>query len=147
MPDIRDAIPADQAAWELLWQAYLQFYDHPLDPAITAHTWNRLMDPASPMKMRVAEVDGVAMGFAIHQHHPSSWVIGEDCYLEDLFVSPQARGRGLGRALIADLMALAKAKGWQRLYWHTDENNATARKLYDSIVAFDGHVRYRLHLM
>lgn len=143
---IRDAIASDRAAWESLWQGFLAYYDHSLDPAITAHTWARLMDPACPMKMRLAEVDGVVLGFAIHQYHPSTWVMGHDCYLEDLFVAPQARGQGLGRALMADVQALARARGWHRLYWHTDQGNATARKLYDSFVPSDGHIRYRMTL-
>ena len=54
--------------------------------------------------------------------------------------------KGVGRALITDLQALAKANGWQRLYWHTDEGNATARRLYDSFTPSDGHVRYRMKL-
>ena len=112
---IRDAVAGDRAAWEGLWQGYLDYYQHPLAPAITAHTWARLMDPASPMGLRVAEVGGVVLGFAMHHHHPSSWVMGEDCYLEDLFVAPEARGQGLGRALIADLQILARARGWHRL--------------------------------
>ncbi len=143
---IRDAEPGDEAAWRGLWSQYLAFYDVTLTPEVTAATWARLMDPASPMKMRLAVVDGVPVGFAIHLHHPSTWVAGEDCYLEDLFLAPAARGKGLGRALIDDLIALARARGWHRLYWHTDEGNATARKLYDSYVQTDGHVRYRLRL-
>lgn len=143
---IRDALPGDEAAWRGLWQGFLDYYETDLDPSITASTWTRLMDAASPMKMRVAVVEGEVLGFAIHQHHPSTWVMGDDCYLEDLFVSPRARGRGLGRALITDLMALARARGWHRLYWNTNEGNATARRLYDSIVPSDGHIRYRLAL-
>lgn len=143
---IRDAVPQDHEAWLGLWQGFLDFYDEDLDPAITAFTWARLMDPASPMKLRLAVVAGVPRAFAIHQHHPSTWVMGDDCYLEDLFVAPQARGKGLGRALINDLMTLAQAKGWHRLYWHTHHDNATARKLYDSFVAADGNIRYRLRL-
>ena len=143
---IRDAEPGDEAAWRSLWSQYLAFYDVTLTPEVTAATWARLMDPASPMKMRLAVVDGVPVGFAIHLHHPSTWVAGEDCYLEDLFLAPAARGKGLGRALIDDLIALARARGWHRLYWHTDEGNATARKLYNSYVQTDGHVRYRLRL-
>ncbi len=145
-PVIRDATPADQAAWRILWQGFLDYYDEALDPAITAHTWARLMDPACPMTVRLAEVDGVVLGFAIHQHHPSTWVMGDDCYLEDLFVSPLARGQGLGRALIDDLVTLSRQKGWHRLYWNTDQGNQAARRLYDSFVKTDGHVRYRLKL-
>ncbi|OYX22644.1 MAG: hypothetical protein B7Z10_12885 [Rhodobacterales bacterium 32-66-7] len=75
-----------------------------------------------------------------------AFVLTEDCYLEDLFVSPDARGHGLGRALIDDLITLARAKGWARLYWHTNEANTRARALYDQYVQSDGHIRYRLPL-
>jgi len=143
---IRDAGPADEAGWRSLWQQYLDFYEVVLTHEITAATWARLMDPTSPVKARLAFVDGAMVGFAIHLHHPSTWVIGEDCYLEDLFLAPAARGAGVGRALIEDLMALARGKGWQRLYWHTDEENVVARRLYDRFVESDGHVRYRVTL-
>ena len=89
---------------------------------------------------------GEMVGFAIHHNHPSTWVLGNDCYLEDLFLTEAARGKGLGRALIEDLIALARARGWQRLYWHTDEGNTTARQLYDRFTPSDGHIRYRLKL-
>lgn len=145
-PEIRDAMPADKAAWLALWQGFLTYYDQTLDPAVTERTWDRLMDPACPMKMRLAVVDGQPVGFAIHQHHPSTWVMGDDCYLEDLFVTPAARGKGLGRALIEDLIAHCRARGWHRLYWNTEASNAGARKLYDSFVKDDGHIRYRLRI-
>src|SRR5690606_3087578 len=103
-----------------------------------------ILDPASPMAMRVAEKDGELAGFAIHLSHPSTWEINDDCYLEDLYLDDRFRGEGLGRALMDDLVALCKERGWARLYWHTDENNKRARKLYDSYVEADGHVRYRI---
>jgi len=143
---IRDAGPGDEAAWRGLWAQYLAFYRVDLAEEITDFTWARLLDPGSPLKARLAEVDGAVVGFAIHQHHASTWVMGDDCYLEDLFVAEVARGRGAGRALIDDLRTLAAARGWHRLYWHTDQGNARARVLYDSIVPSDGHVRYRIRV-
>ncbi len=142
---IRDAGAQDEVAWRGLWAHYLEFYKVTLDPAVIDLTWARLMDPASVLKARLS-VQGTIVGFAIHQHHPSTWMMGCDCYLEDLFVAKDARGLGVGRALIVDLQQLAAARGWQRLYWHTDQHNTRARALYDSIAASDGHVRYRVRL-
>jgi len=143
---LRDAESADEAAWRGLWAQYLAFYSVDLDRAITDFTWQRLMDDSATLKARLAVGPDGLLGFAIHQHHASTWVMGDDCYLEDLFVDPKARGAGVGRALIDDLMQVARVRGWKRLYWHTDQNNAQARRLYDSFVNSDGHVRYRLPL-
>ncbi len=143
---LRDAAPADETAWRQLWQDYLAYYDVDLAPDVTDQTWARLMNPASPMRARMGFEGDRALGFAIHHHHCSTWVMGEDCYLEDLFVTAEARGKGLGRALIDDLKAIAKSNGWHRLYWHTDVENTRARALYDSFTPTDGHIRYRLML-
>lgn len=144
--DIRDARATDEAEWRRLWSGYLAFYQVDLTPEITARTWARILDPASPVGMRVAERGGRLEGFAIHLSHPSTWALTEDCYLEDLYVDEACRGGGVGRALLDDLIALAERRGWSRLYWHTDEGNLRARRLYDSYVETDGHVRYRLKL-
>ncbi|MCM2455783.1 GNAT family N-acetyltransferase [Rhizobium sp. CG4] len=141
---IRDAQPQDQADWLKLWRDYLAFYNVDLAEEVTAHTWARVMDPVSRLSMRLAVLDGQTVGFAIHHFHDSTWVKAPDCYLEDLFIDETIRGKGIGRALIDDLIAISKEKGWSRLYWHTDENNQRARKLYDSYVESDGHIRYRL---
>ena len=143
---IQTATPQDETAWRGLWQGFLDFYGVKLDPAITAATWARILDPAHPMTCRMAVLDAKAVGFAIHHHHGSSWVLGDDCYLEDLFVAPEARGAGVGRALIEDLIALAAARGWHRLYWNTEEGNSRARGLYDQFTKSDGHIRYRMRV-
>ena len=144
---IRDLVSADRPEFLRLWQDYLSFYKVMLQPEVTEATWTRLIDPASPLTARVAVGAAGLLGFAIHLHHASTWVLGDDCYLEDLFVDAGARGQGLGRALIEDLMVLARARGWHRLYWHTDQGNLPARRLYDRFIASDGHIRYRLPLV
>jgi GNAT superfamily N-acetyltransferase len=143
---IRDATQEDEAGWRDLWSQYLAFYKVDLADDVTAATWARLMNPASPMSVRLAIKDGEMAGFAIHLSHPSTWVKNEDCYLEDLFLAERFRGHGIGRALIDDLIELCRKNGWARLYWHTDEGNTTARKLYDTYVKTDGHVRYRMRI-
>jgi GNAT superfamily N-acetyltransferase len=143
---IRDALPEDEAAWRGLWTSYLAFYGVSIAPDITDLTWRRVFDPASAIFMRVAELDGTIVGFALCLTHEGTWTRTLDCYLEDLFVDGAARGKGVGRALLDDLVSLSKTRGWTRLYWHTDEGNATARKLYDQYVGSDGHIRYRITL-
>lgn len=143
---IRTGTPADRADFLRLWQGFTDGYDLTLPDGVTDFTWTRMMDPANPMTLRLACLDGVPQGFAIHQHHPSTWVMGDDGYLEDLFVAEAARGKGLGAALIEDLIAIGRAKGWRRIYWLTEITNSTARRLYDRYCDNDGHIRYRMTL-
>jgi GNAT superfamily N-acetyltransferase len=140
---IREPTPEDEAAWRRLWADYVAFYEADVPDAVTAATWARLLDPDFGMIGRLAELDGVVVGFTVSVIHPGSWALTPICYLEDLFVDPQARGRGVGRALIDDLVALAHARGWSRLYWHTKASNETARRLYDRYVEANDFVRYR----
>jgi ribosomal protein S18 acetylase RimI-like enzyme len=143
---IRDAQPQDEADWRALWTQYLQFYDVQLTDEVTMATWSRIIDPASPLQARFAFDANKMLGFALHHIHLSTWVLAPDCYLEDLFLTEAARGMGAGRALMDDLITICQTKGYARLYWHTDEGNARARKLYDSYTPTDGHVRYRVKL-
>lgn len=141
---IRDPLESDEAAWKALWAGYLAFYNTEVPEEATAFTWARVLDAGSRVSMRLAEEDGVVLGFAIHHYHDSTWDIAPEGYLEDLFVDDTARGKGVGRALIDDLVAISKRHGWRGIYWHTALDNARARKLYDSYVETDNHIRYRL---
>jgi GNAT superfamily N-acetyltransferase len=143
---IRDPRPGDEAAWRLLWSGYIAFYESEVSEAVTAATWQRLFTPGSGMFGRLAEWDGSVAGFTVSVVHPGSWTLSPACYLEDLFVDPKMRGHGLGRALIEDLVALARDRGWSRIYWHTRQGNATARLLYDRFAKADDFVRYRILL-
>ncbi|WP_029620722.1 GNAT family N-acetyltransferase [Pseudorhizobium marinum] len=141
---VRAARPEDETRWRELWGDYLAFYELTLDPAITDGTWTKAIGDRSAIFMRVAELDGQVVGFSLSLTHEGTWIETLDCYLEDLFVDASARGRGVGRALLDDLVALCRQNNWSRLYWHTAEDNRTARKLYDSYVETDGHIRYRI---
>lgn len=141
---IRSALPADEPAWRQLWRAYCDFYGTTLADEVTARTWQRILDPDAAVLCMVAEMDGQVYGFANCVVHENTWETQPVCYLEDLFVHPSARGRGIGRGLLEWLRNAMRAEGWARLYWVTDENNHAARSLYDKFAPADGRVRYVL---
>ncbi|MFT4744913.1 MAG: GNAT superfamily N-acetyltransferase [Nitriliruptoraceae bacterium] len=137
----------DRAAWEPLWQGYLAFYETPLDDELTDLVFQRLTDDGyAPLAGLVAEVDGVLRGFAHTQTHPSTWSAQLDCYLEDLFVTPDARGAGVGRALIEAIADEGRDLGWRKIHWLTDTDNATAQRLYDEVAVQADQRRYTLDL-
>ena len=142
---IREAFPSDEADWRLLWAGYNAFYQEVVADEITSWTWRRILDPRAPMVGRIAEAGGRPVGFSICVLHEGTWVKTPIGYLEDLFVSPGCRGKGIGRMLIEDLLALAAKRGWSRLYWHTRRDNP-ARHLYDEFTKADGFVRYVLKI-
>jgi GNAT superfamily N-acetyltransferase len=148
---IRPARPEDQAAWRPLWHAYNVFYgrtgEPPVDPEVTATTWGRFFDAAEPLWALVAEdEDGALLGFTHYLYHRGTNVVEPVCYLEDLFTVEAARGRGVGRALIEGVAAAAKAAGLTRVYWLTQEGNATARRLYDRVAVKSDFIVYEKEL-
>lgn len=141
---IRDLAAADRQDWEILWAGYNAFYAAKVDPEVSDLTWTRLLDPAAPMFAFVAAApDGALLGIVHCVLHPGTWAKTPLCYLEDLFTAPAARGQGVARALIEAVYARAGAEGWDRVYWLTDETNATARGLYDKVARRSGFIQYR----
>jgi len=140
--EVRDLSAADEEAWRPLWDGYCAFYEEVVPPEVTAVTWRRLLDPDMPLEGLVAERGGELVGFVNCVLHPSTWGTADTCYLEDLFVSPAARGSGAGRALIEAVVERARARGLEKVYWHTRRDNARARTLYDSLAEVDDFVRY-----
>lgn len=134
----------DRARWETLWQGYLDFYKSQLPSAVTEQTWRRFLDPEFPVHGLCAEdADGRLLGVTHYLFHHVTWAISPRCYLQDLFTAPDARGRGVGRALIEAVYAAADARGADQVYWLTAEDNATARALYDRVARVTPFIKYR----
>ncbi len=124
-------------AWLELWRAYLRFYRADLTEETTRSTFERLLAQPDDVVGLVAEGDqGALLGFAHLVFHPSTWSPDPYCYLEDLFVSPGARGSAVAAELIAAVYAEADRRGAARTYWQTQQYNGAARSLYDQV----GHV-------
>jgi GNAT superfamily N-acetyltransferase len=144
--NVREVSVSDRDAWWELWEGYNSFYDASVAPEISERTWERIIDPEAPFVGRLAEYGGRIVGLSISVLHEGTWTAQPILYLEDLFVDPAARGSGIGRALMNDVIAQAKARGCSRLYWHTQADNTVARCLYDAFLPADDFVRYRLML-
>ena len=141
--DVRALRPDEREAWEPLWAGYLTFYEAAVPPEVTETTWQRLHDPAEPMHVLGAFVDGRLVGIVHYLFHRSTWTAGDYCYLQDLFTAPEARRLGAGRALIEAVSTRAREAGASRVYWLTHESNATARALYDEVADRPGFIQYR----
>lgn len=105
-----------------------------------------LFGPRPYAEVVLAEDAGVPVGFALFFHTFSTFLGQPGIYLEDLFVVPEARGKGVGRALLAELARLALARGCGRVEWAVLDWNAPAIRFYDSLGARpnDAWTVYRL---
>ena len=143
---IRAIEEKDKNQWLKLWAGYLEFYKSTISPQQTELTWKRLINNELKMFGFVADSEEGVTGFTHCLFRPSTWTETDYCYLEDLFVDPKIRGKGIGRALMNKVIELAKEKNSKRVYWTTQEFNKTARVLYDSITPVSEFVQYRLPL-
>jgi GNAT superfamily N-acetyltransferase len=141
-PTIRAALPADEAAWLRLWRGYCESCGARIADGVTRRTWTRILDPDSAIMCIVAEVDGQVYGFAHCVVHENTWETQPVCCLEDLFVLPSARGRGIGTALVEWLRNAMRAEGWAQVYWLARADNELARGLSDRFASADLLARY-----
>lgn len=143
---IRKAEARDEARWRALWDGYVAFYRAAVTEEATANTWRLILDPDSRIEALVAEQDGRVIGLCNYLFHDSTWSTQPICYLQDLYVDPEARGGGAAKRLILACEEEAKKAGAFRLYWQTQEYNAPARSLYDTIVPRSSFIVYRKNL-
>ena len=144
---IRALAKDDFTKWKPLWDGYNTFYGRvgptALPMEVTNMTWSRFFDVYEPMHALVAESDGGLLGLVHFLYHRSTTQIAPNCYLQDLFTAEEARGMGVGRALIDAVYQQATAAGCPRVYWQTHETNRTAMQLYDKVAEKSGFVVYR----
>lgn len=135
---VRSVAPEDFDEWKVLWDGYNTFYGRSgptaLPDEITQMTWSRFFDAYEPVHALVAESSGTIVGIVHYLFHRSTTMIGPNCYLQDLFTAKDARGKGVGHALIEAVCERAEAAGSTRVYWQTQKTNTTAMRLYDDVV-------------
>lgn len=133
---IRPALPADVPLILSLIRA-LAAYEH-LEHEVVADEaaiHATLFGADAVAEALIAELDGAPVGFALYHHNVSTFLGRRGLYLEDLFVRPEARGFGLGRALLAELARIAMARKCGRMNWAVLDWNEPAINFYRSLGA------------
>jgi len=135
------------AEWERLYAGYAAFYKVEQTAAMRATVWGWLRDPGHEVEGLVAlDAAGQPIGITHFRPYSRPLMAVTACFLDDLFVDPEARGSGAAQALIGAVAEIAKARGWSLVRWITAENNYRARAVYDRLAVRTDWVTYDVKL-
>ena len=129
---IRPLARNDRAVWEELFDAYAAFYKTSVGAEAKAAVWNWIFADSPDFWCDLACDGDRVVGMVQYQLMHRSLSGAKVCYLSDLFVRPDLRGGGVGRALIDHVIGFASARGLANVRWLTQEFNYAGRRLYDS---------------
>lgn len=126
---VRTLKAEDYDQWLVLWNANNQGH---INNDVTAATWQRLMENQD-VRGLVAEDNGVMAGLVHFILHPVTGHLKPVCYMQDVFVSPTHRRKGIGRQLVTALATVGTQEGWARMYWLAEAQNKEAQALYKNL--------------
>lgn len=130
---VRPVTLSDRAVWESLFDGYAAFYKTSVTPAAKAEVWAWIFAEGPDFWCDLAlDGAGQVVGMTQYQLMHRSLSGQKVCYLSDLFVVPEVRGGGVGRALIDHVIGFARARGISNVRWLTQEFNYAGRRLYDT---------------
>jgi GNAT superfamily N-acetyltransferase len=144
---IRSACPQD-AALVLRFITELAVYERAEHEVLATveSIESSLFGEAAAARALICEIDGEPVGFAVYFFTYSTWLANQGMYLEDLYISPPARGKGAGKRMLQHLAGVAVAGGCGRFEWNVLNWNELALGFYRSIGAapLDEWTRYRM---
>ena len=153
MIDIQHAEARHRTGWERLWrQNIIQFGAPDMPDDVIDGLWQRILDPSHPMQAWLAldhdqdDDDQSVIGLAHLIIHPHTFTLRDVAYLEDFWVSPYHRSRGIGSLMMDALQEQAKQNNWLRLYWLTASDNHGAQRLYDRLAKRVDSVLYKIDI-
>jgi len=127
-PDLPELAP--------MLRGYCDFYEvDPSDEKLAALSEALIADPDEGVQLMARAADGKPVGFATIYWTWQTLYAARVGVLNDLYVTPESRGTGTGRALIARSLQLCHERGAEKLVWETAPDNTTAQRLYDGIGA------------
>ncbi|CAD5996223.1 GNAT family N-acetyltransferase [Agreia sp. COWG] len=143
---IRAVEEKDFFAWHELFEGYCAFYNTPLHDELAVRAWSWFMSPERKAEAIVAVDDetGALIGLAHYREFIRTLAGGMGLYLDDLFVGPDSRGEGVGRALIERVKQIGVERRAIVVRWITAADNETAQRLYDSVAQKTSWITYDL---
>jgi len=133
----------ERTQWVALFDRYAEFYNVTLPANCKEQVWDWIFNADEPFWCDLAlDEHGLAVGFVQYQLMHRSLSGSMVCYLSDLYVNPDQRKSGIGRALIDHVMHFAKHRGIENVRWLTQNSNGTAKSLYETYVAQSEFVLY-----
>jgi GNAT superfamily N-acetyltransferase len=144
-PSIRiaRAEPDDKGAWLGLWLAWQRHMKGAVPPHISDEAWHRALEPDSGLVILLGFLPGgEAIGFATVSFTPFAWTGSDIAFLQDLFVTDRARGKGAGEALLHAVYALADERGAAQVFWMVDEMDERLKRFYERNSIRTPYLRY-----
>ncbi|KIN65097.1 Acetyltransferase [Sulfitobacter noctilucicola] len=144
---IRSVAAEDRAEWDALYQGYATFYKVDQTAEMRDRVFGWLMDEQHTSNGLVA-VDGAGKLIGLTHYRPFVSCLGANtnCFLDDLFVDPAARGSGAADALIKGVAEIAQSNGWGKVRWITADDNYRGRGVYDKLATRTMWVTYDMPL-
>lgn len=141
---VRALKTGDFENWLTLWRGYQTFYEVDLS-SVTDNTFARLVssEADTPCGLVYENDNAELLGLSHYLFHSTTWSPKKRCYLNDLYTAKNARGLGVGRALIEATAQKSVEADSDQLYWLTHELNLDGRRLYDKVAKFTQFVKYK----
>ena len=127
---IRPLRADDYAGWLPLWDGNNLGQRN---DAVTAETWERLLDPHTQVHGLCALEKSEIVGLVHYILHPTTGSVQPVCYMQDVFVDPMHRKKGIARQLVQDVAKMGRAQKWARMYWLAEAENIAAQRLYKNL--------------
>ena len=141
--EIRPLRPEDREVWEELFDAYAAFYKTSVTVAGKAAVWDWIFgteDFWCDLALREGRIVGLCQYQLMHRSLSGAKVV----YLSDLYVRPDVRGGGVGRAMIDQVIGFARGRSIANVRWLTQEFNYAGRRLYDTYRPKSDFILYSL---
>jgi GNAT superfamily N-acetyltransferase len=139
--------PGEAMVWRELYRAYADFYQEDVSDAQLDRTWSWITDPGHEVKaLLVRDASGTAVGLAHYRPYFRPLAAAVAGHLDDLFVTPAARGTGAADELLEALRTIARDRGWSKIRWVTADDNHRARSKYDQVAERTMWVTYDMQV-